>query len=97
MLFGIGVLAIGAAVVGLFSLLTAVNSNVVATHNLINTVSTQAASDAKRAVDDANALQARIEAADLRTAEKLQQLRAQLGDARAQIEALKTEVRGSAK
>jgi deoxycytidine triphosphate deaminase len=60
---GVGILAIVGVVVGLFSLLTAVNTNVVATHNLIKNVSDQArqaASDSKRAEDDIRDLRSQI-------------------------------------
>ena len=93
---GAGILAIAGIVVGLFSLLTAVNSNVVASHNLVKNVSDQArqaASDAKRAEDDIKGLRSQIQAADLRhSADELQRIQAQLNDARAQIEILRAEM-----
>ena len=93
---GAGILAIAGTVVGLFSLFMAVNTNVTATHNLIENVSgraTQAALDARRAQDDAKDLRAQIEAADVRrSADELRQIRAELDAARGQIETLKTEV-----
>lgn len=85
----------------LYSLVTGVNANVLATHNLIKSVSDQAGqalSDARRADDGTKALRSQVEAADLpHTADELQRLRAQLDDAKAQIEALKVEVRSLAK
>jgi hypothetical protein len=93
---GAGILAIAGTVVGLFSLFMAVNTNVTATHNLIENVSgraAQAALDARRAQDDAKDLRAQIEAADVRrSADELRQIRAELDGARGQIETLKTEV-----
>ena len=59
---GAGVLAIVGVIVGLFSQFSAVNTNVVATHNLIATVSsnaTKAESDANRAIDDVKSLRNR--------------------------------------
>jgi hypothetical protein len=93
---GAGILAIAGTVVGLFSLFMAVNTNVTATHNLIESVSsraTQAAFEAKQAQDDAKGLRTQIEAADVRrSADELRQIHAQLDAARAQIETLKGEV-----
>lgn len=98
---GAGILAIAGAIVALYSLVTGVNANVLATHNLIKSVSDQAGqalSDARRADDGTKALRSQVEAADLpHTADELQRLRAQLDDAKAQIEALKVEVRSLAK
>jgi hypothetical protein len=95
-LFGTGVLAIAAAVVGLFSLLAGENSNVLATRSLIRDVSVQAAqaaSAAARAEDDTKALRAQIETADLaRVGDELRRSRIRLDEAMAQIEALKLEV-----
>jgi hypothetical protein len=89
-------LAIAGTVVGLFSLFMAVNTNVSATHSLIDNVSSRASraasEEAKRAQDDAKDLRAQIEAADVRSADKLQQIQAQLDTAGAQIEMLKVEV-----
>lgn len=93
---GAGILAIAGTVVGLFSLFMAVNTNVTATHNLMENVSgraTQAALDARRAQDDAKDLRAQIEAADVRhSVDELRQIRAEFDAARVQIETLKTEV-----
>jgi deoxycytidine triphosphate deaminase len=100
-LAGVGVLAVLSAVIGLFSLLNGVNSNVMAAYNLIKTVSDQArqaASDAKTAAGDTQNLRSQLDAADVRhTAEELQRIRTQLDDARVQIEALKVEIRNTQK
>jgi deoxycytidine triphosphate deaminase len=100
-LFGVSILAIAGVVISLYSLLTAVNTNVVATHNLIKSVSDQArqaASDAKRAEDATGTLRSEMQSADFRrTADELQRIHAQLDDARGQIETLKAEVRNLSK
>ena len=94
---GAGVLTIVGLVIGLFSLFGAVNTNVVATHNLIENISTratQAALDGKRAQDDAKELKDQVEAADIRHwADELRRVQAQLNDNRAEIEALKANLR----
>jgi hypothetical protein len=94
---GAGLLAIAGIIVSLFSVFSGVNANVVAAHNLIAAVSTnatQAASDAKRAQDDLRDVKTRLEAADTRrSGEEVQRIRTQLEEARAQIESLTAEVR----
>ena len=94
---GAGVLAIVGVIVGLFSLFGNVNANVVATHSLIGTVSanaTQASADAKRALDDIKDLRTKVEATDIRrSVDELARLQAQLGETRAQLELLKSEMR----
>ena len=93
---GAGILAIAAVVVGLFSLLTEVNTSVVATNDFINNVShqaRQAASDAKRAEDDTKVLRSEMEAANTsRTTDEFQRIQAQLDEARVQIDTLKAEM-----
>ncbi len=58
---GAGILAIAGVVVGLFSLLMAVNTNVVATHNLIKNVSDMEAADVRGAADKLQRIQAQLD------------------------------------
>ncbi len=60
-LFGVGILTIAGIVVSLFSLMTAVNTNVVATHNLIKNVSDMEAADVRGAADKLQRIQAQLD------------------------------------
>jgi deoxycytidine triphosphate deaminase len=92
---GAGVLAIVGVVVGIFSFLETVKSNVMSALNLAATVSvtaTQAASDAKRLQDDFKDLKVQFDSADgKRSADELQRIRNQLDETRGQIQALRAQ------
>lgn len=93
---GAGILAIVGIIVGLFSQFSAVNANVVATHNLIATVAgdaTRAARNAETALDAVKGMKAEVENFDARrSAEALQRMQTQLDEARSQIDTLKAQV-----